>query len=274
MKLMKNLYKFLGSYVILVMIAIATLFPLVWLASTSLKSPTENVFAQLLPQTITLSNFQAVWSAYPFGQYLWNSLVIALITVAGNLLLCALAAYPLARFDFRGRKLIFIAIVTTITIPFQIVMIPLYILAVQLGLRNSYLGVIFPNVVSAFGIFLLKQGFESVPKELEEAARMDGCSELGLWWHIMIPAIRPGLITLGMFVFIASWSDLLWPMIILDRPETYTLPLGLTNLAGALNLDWRMVAAGSIISLAPVLTMFIALQKFIIPNDIVTGVKG
>ena len=162
----------------------------------------------------------------------------------------------------------------TIIIPFQIVMIPLYILAVNLGLRNTYLGIILPNIVSAFGIFLLRQAFQNVPSELEEAARIDGCSELGIWWHIMIPAIRPALITLAIFVFIGSWSDFLWPLIVLDRPEYYTLPLGVANLAGAFSLDWRLVAAGSVISIAPILLVFILLQNYIIDTDISSGVKG
>ena len=145
---------------------------------------------------------------------------------------------------------------------------------VQLGLRNSYLGIIFPNLASAFGIFLLRQAFQGVPKELEEAARMDGCSELGLWWHVMIPAVRPALVTLAIFVFIGSWSDFLWPLIVLDRPEYYTLPLGVAKLAGTFSLDWRLIAAGSVISIAPVLLFFILMQRYIVPNDSGSGVKG
>jgi putative chitobiose transport system permease protein len=159
-------------------------------------------------------------------------------------------------------------------IPFQIVMIPLYVLTVQLGLRNTYLGLIFPSIASAFGIFLLRQAFLGVPKELIEAARIDGCSELGIWWHIMLPAIRPALMTLAIFVFIGSWSDFLWPLLILDQPEYYTLPLGVAKLAGTFSLDWRLVAAGSVISIAPVLLLFLLLQRYIVPTDAATGVKG
>ena len=253
------------------------LFPLLWLVSTSLKSPTENLFQfppQLLPTQPTFSNFIKVWQTNPFGQYLFNSVLVAVLTVTLSLLFCSLAAYPLGRLDFRGRELIFTGIVSTIMIPFQIVMIPLYILTVQLGLRNTYLGVILPSVASAFGIFLLRQAFQGVPKELEEAARMDGCSELGLWWHVMLPAIRPALVTLAIFDFIGSWSDFLWPLIVLDRPEYYTLPLGVATLAGTFSLDWRLVAAGSVISIAPVLLFFIFLQQYIVPTDTSSGVKG
>jgi putative chitobiose transport system permease protein len=264
-------------YGLLGAIALVMLFPLIWLISTSLKSPTENIFQfppQLVPREPTFQNFITVWQTNPFGQYLFNSTLVAVLTVGLNLLFCSLAAYPLARLDFQGRDMVFAAVVSTIMIPFQIVMIPLYILTIQLGLRNTYLGVILPSVASAFGIFLLRQAFQGVPKELEEAARMDGCSELGLWWHVMLPAIRPALVTLAIFVFIGSWSDFLWPLIVLDRPEYYTLPLGVATLAGALSLDWRLVGAGSVISITPVLLVFLFLQRYIVPTDAGSGVKG
>jgi len=253
------------------------LFPLLWLLSTSFKSSTENIFQfppQLLPSQPTFDNFIRVWQTNPFGRYLFNSTLVALLTVGLNLLFCALAAYPLARLEFRGREIIFTAIVTTIMIPFQIVMIPLYILTVQLGMKNTYLGIIFPAIASAFGIFLLRQAFQGVPKELEEAARIDGCSELGIWWHVMLPAIRPALVTLAIFVFIGAWSDFLWPLIVIDRPELYTLPLGVAMLAGTFSLDWRLIAAGSIISIAPILILFLFVQRYIVPTAAGSGVKG
>ena len=264
-------------YLLLSIIALLMLFPLLWLIGTSLKSPTEDIFSfppQLIPTQPTLENFQKVWQTYPFGRYLFNSTLVAVLSVGFNLLFCSLAAYPLARLNFRGRELIFALVISTIMIPFQIVMIPLYILMVQLGLRNTYLGVIFPSLASAFGIFLLRQAFGGVPKELEEAGRMDGCSELGIWWHVMIPAVRPALVTLAIFVFIGSWSDFLWPLIVLDRPEYYTLPLGVATLAGTFSLDWRLIAAGSVISIAPVLFLFLFLQRYIIPTNVGSGVKG
>jgi putative chitobiose transport system permease protein len=270
-------WKSIWIYGLLAAIALLMLFPLLWLLSTAFKSPAENIFQfppQLLPSQPTFNNFVRVWQTNPFGRYLFNSTLVAVLTVGLNLLFCALAAYPLARLEFRGREIIFTAIVTTIMIPFQIVMIPLYILTVQLGMKNSYLGIIFPAIASAFGIFLLRQAFQGVPKELEEAARIDGCSELGLWWHIMIPAIRPALVTLAIFVFIGSWSDFLWPLIVIDRPEFYTLPLGVAILAGTFSLDWRLVAAGSVISIAPILLLFLFLQRYIVPTEAGSGVKG
>jgi putative chitobiose transport system permease protein len=265
------LYLFLGGT------AVIMLIPLLWLVSTAFKSPSENIFQfppQLWPSQPTWQNFVTVWQTNPFGRYLFNSVLVATLTVAFNLLFCALAAYPLARLSFWGRDWIFTAVIATIMIPFQIVMIPLYILTVQLGLRNTYLGVIFPAIASAFGIFLLRQAFQGVPKELEEAARMDGCSELGIWWHVMLPAVRPALVTLSIFVFIGSWSDFLWPLIVLDRPEYYTLPLGVATLAGTFSLDWRLIAAGSVISIAPILAFFLVMQRYIVPSEAGSGLKG
>ncbi|MDY6785418.1 MAG: carbohydrate ABC transporter permease [Cyanobacteriota bacterium] len=274
---MTKRFKTWGLYIVLCAIAVVMLFPLLWLFGTALKSPTENIFGfppQLLPQQPTLANFAIAWQAAPFGRYLFNSFLVAFLTVALNLLFCSLAAYPLARLNFPGRDFIFAIIIATIMIPFQIVMIPLYVITIQLGLKNTYLGLILPSLASAFGIFLLRQAFQGVPKELEEAGRLDGCREIGLWWHVMIPAVRPALATLAIFVFIGSWSDFLWPLIILDRPEYYTLPLGVATLAGTFSLDWRLIAAGSVISIVPVLILFLFLQRYIIPTDAGSGMKG
>ena len=269
--------KIIGTYLMLSAIALVMLFPLLWLIGTSLKSPSEDIFAfppQIFPSQPTWQNFATVWDTYPFALHLYNSAIVAFLAVGLNLLFCSLAAYPLARLDFRGRELIFALILATIMIPFQIVMIPLYIMAVNLGLRNSYLGIVLPNLTSAFGIFLLRQALKAVPLELEEAARIDGCSELGIWWNIMIPAIRPALLTLAIFVFIGSWSDFLWPLIILDDPDYYTLPLAVAGLADSFSLDWRLVAAGSVISIAPIVLLFLLLQRYIVPTDVGSGVKG
>lgn len=270
-------WKTLAQYVLLGAIALVMLLPLLWLMGTSLKSPTEDIFSfppRLIPAAPTLENFVKAWTSAPFAQYLLNSTLVAGLTVALNLLICSLAAYPLARLSFKGREWIFSAIVATIAIPFQIVMIPLYILAVNLGLRNSFIGLIFPAIASAFGIFLMRQAFMGVPKDLEEAARIDGCSELGIWWHVMLPSVRPALITLAIFVFIGAWSDFLWPLLILDDPNYYTLPLGVARLSGTFSLDWRLIAAGSVISIAPILAFFLVMQNYIVPSETGSGVKG
>ncbi len=264
-------------YLLLSLIAVIMLFPLLWLLSTALKSPQENLFQlppQWIPQHPTLENFSTVWNSQPFGRYLFNSSFVAICTVVCNLLFCSLAAYPLARLEFTGRRVIFASILATLAIPFQIIMVPLYVLTVQLRLNNTYLGIMFPYLAGAFGIFLLRQAFAAVPKELEEAARMDGCSELGIWGRIMLPAIRPALVTLAIFTFIGSWSDFLWPLIVLDRPELYTLPLGVAQLSGAFSLDWRLISAGAILSIVPVLILFVLVQRYVISTNASSGIKG
>ncbi|MFN5863404.1 MAG: carbohydrate ABC transporter permease [Pseudanabaena sp.] len=272
-----NNFNYIPQVILLIAIAALTVFPLVWLISTAFKSPTENIFQsvpQLLPSQPTLDNFLKVWKNSRFDLYLWNSFLVASITVILNLLFWSLAAFPLARLEFKGRDPIFWAIIGTTMIPFQITMIPLYILAVQLNLKNTYAGLIFPYVISAFGIFLLRQAFQSVPKEMEEAARLDGCSSMGIWWHVMLPAARPALMTLAVFTFVAMWGDFLWPLVIVDKAELYTLPRGIASLASAFSEDWRLIAAGSAISMLPVFIVFVFLQRYIIPTEASIGVKG
>ncbi|MBM5799328.1 MAG: carbohydrate ABC transporter permease [Cyanobacteria bacterium K_DeepCast_35m_m2_023] len=253
------------------------LVPLLWLVSTSLKGPAENIFASppaLLPLQPSLEAYGRLFSQNPMLTYLINSSIVSGLAVLCNLLFCSLAAYPLARLQFRGRGLVLALVVATILIPFQVVMIPLYLLMVQLGLRNTLAALIIPQAATAFGIFLLRQSFVGVPVELEEAARCDGCTPIGEWWNVMIPAAKADLITLAMFVFIGTWSDFLWPLVILDEPQLYTLPLGLQQLASSFSLDWRLVAAGSVVSIVPVLLLFIALQRQILPSASGDAVKG
>jgi putative chitobiose transport system permease protein len=263
--------------VALLLLALLMLLPLLWLLSTSLKGPAEDIFTTppaLLPGQPSLEAYRRLFSENPIGPYLLNSAIVSGLAVVANLLFCSLAAYPLARLRFKGRGLVLALVVATILIPFQVVMIPLYLLMVQLGLRNTLWALILPQAATAFGIFLLRQSFMGVPVELEEAARIDGCTPLGEWWNVMIPAARADLITLAMFVFIGTWSDFLWPLIILDDPRLYTLPLGLQQLASSFSLDWRLVAAGSVVSILPVLALFIGLQRFILPSATGDAVKG
>ncbi|MCP9818640.1 MAG: carbohydrate ABC transporter permease [Prochlorococcaceae cyanobacterium] len=261
----------------LLLLALLMLVPLLWLVSTSLKGPAEDIFStppSLIPAQPSLEAYGRLFADHPLGLYLFNSTVVSLLAVLGNLLFCSLAAYPLARMRFAGRGLVLALVVATILIPFQVVMIPLYLMMVQLGLRNTLWALIVPQAATAFGIFLLRQSFLGVPVELEEAARIDGCTPAGEWWNVMIPAARADLITLAMFVFIGTWSDFLWPLVILDDPRLYTLPLGLQQLASSFSLDWRLVAAGSVVSILPVLVLFVLLQRYILPSASGDAVKG
>ncbi len=263
--------------VVLLLIALAMLVPLFWLVSTSLKGPAEDIFTTppaLLPSQPSLDAYRRLFADSPMLAYIRNSAIVSGLAVIANLLFCSLAAYPLARMRFAGRGLVLALVVSTILIPFQVVMIPLYLLMVQLGLRNTLWALILPQAATAFGIFLLRQSFAGVPVELEEAARIDGCTPVGEWWNVMIPAARADLITLAMFVFIGTWSDFLWPLVILDDPTLYTLPLGLQQLSSSFSLDWRLVAAGAVVSILPVLALFIGLQRYILPSASGDAVKG
>ena len=263
--------------VLLLLLALAMLVPLLWLVSTSLKGPAENIFTSppaLFPSHPSFEAYGRLFRDNPMATYLLNSTIVSGLAVIANLIFCSLAAYPLARMRFAGRGLVLALVVATILIPFQVVMIPLYLLMVQIGLRNTLWALIIPQAATAFGIFLLRQSFLGVPVELEEAARSDGCSPIGEWWNVMLPAARADLITLAMFVFIGTWSDFLWPLVILDDPKLYTLPLGLQQLASSFSLDWRLVAAGSVVSILPVLVIFIGLQRYILPSASGDAVKG
>ena len=192
---------------LLILLALVVLVPLLWLVSTSLKGPAEDIFSSppaLLPSQPSFDAYVQLFADNPLGTYLLNSTIVSGLAVAANLLFCSLAAYPLARMRFKGRGLVLALVVATILIPFQVVMIPLYLLMVQLGLRNTLMALVIPQAATAFGLYLLRQSFLAVPVELEEAARIDGCSKLGEWWNVMIPAARADLITLAMFVFIGT----------------------------------------------------------------------
>ena len=274
---LKPLLKRCLQLAVLILLALMVLIPLLWLVSTSLKGPAEDIFSSppaLLPAQPSLNAYWTLFEKNPLTTYLINSAVVSVTAVVANLLFCSLAAYPLARLQFSGRGVVLALVVATILIPFQVVMIPLYLLMVQLVLRNTLLALVIPQAATAFGLYLLRQSFLGVPKELEEAARIDGCSRLGEWWNVMIPAAQADLITLGMFVFIGTWGDFLWPLVILDDPNLYTLPLGLQQLSSSFSLDWRIVAAGSVVSILPVLLLFVLLQRFILPSASGDAVKG
>jgi len=267
----------LFRYVAIVIVLLFTVGPFLWLLSTSLKSAGENIFAyppMFVPQQPTLDNFFRVVESQPFFVYLKNSALVAALSVALNLLLASLAAYPLARIPFTGRAALFIVLLSSMMIPFQLLMIPVYELAISLGLQNTYLGLVLPHACTAFGIFFMRQAFLSVPAAIEEAAIMDGVSRLRIWWFVMLPLVKPSLATLAVFSFIAVWGDFLWPLIIIDQPSLFTLPLGVNRLASTFSLDWRLVAAGAVFSIIPILLFFTFTQRYFIEGAMKGAVKG
>ena len=264
-------------YVALTLLVGLTVGPFLWLLSTSLKGAGENIYAfppSLLPREPTLANYVKVFESQPFFTYLLNSSLVAGLSVASNLLLASLAAYPLARMDFRGRGLVFGTLLATMMVPFQLLMIPVYELALALGLHNSTAGLVLPHACTAFGIFFMRQAFLSIPKALEEVALIEGVNRLRIWWHVMLPLVRPSLATLAVFSFIAVWGDFLWPLIITDDPAHFTLPLGVNRLASTFSMDWRLVAAGAVFSILPILLVFSVSQRFFIEGAMKGAVKG
>lgn len=264
-------------YCALLFVALLTIGPFLWLLSTALKSPGENIFQYppvLLPEEPTLDNFVRVFDSQPFLVYLKNSTLVAIISVVANLLFASLAAYPLARMEFKGKNVIFLVLLSSMMIPFQLLMIPVYNIAINLGLQNSFLGLVLPHACTAFGVFLMRQAFLGIPKALEESAMLEGLNPLQIWWYVLLPLVKPSLATLAVFSFIAVWGDFLWPLIILDDPSYYTLPLGVNRLANTFSMDWRLVAAGAIFSIIPILLVFIFSQKYFIEGAMKGGVKG
>jgi putative chitobiose transport system permease protein len=263
-------------YLALAAVTLLTIGPFLWLLSTSLKPAADNIFAyppQWMPSAPTLDNYRRVFEAQPFLLYLKNSLIVAALSVFCNLLFSSLAAYPLARMRFRGKGVIFGVLLASMMVPFQLLMIPVYQLAVWLGLQNSYLGLVLPHACTAFGIFFMRQAFSTLPMALEESALMEGVSRLQIWRHVLLPLVKPSLATLAVFSFIAVWGDFLWPLIIIDQPRLFTLPLGVNRLSSTFSLDWRLVAAGAVFSVLPILLFFGFTQQYFIEGALKGAVK-
>jgi putative chitobiose transport system permease protein len=222
----------------------------------------------------TTQNYYAVWNDVQIPRYFVNSLIVALCTVALNLITCSMAAYPLAKIRFKGRSLIFTLILGTLVFPPQLLMIPLYVMSVNtFQFRDTLQSLILPYATSAFGIFLLRQIYQALPDELLEAAKLDGASEFGIWWRILLPLIRPGLATLAIITFVNSWNDFLWPLLMLSNRELFTLPVGLAFLRGFFSGNIRSVAAGIMIATIPMVIFFMIFQRHFI-RGLSGAVKG
>jgi putative chitobiose transport system permease protein len=218
----------------------------------------------------TTQNYYQVWTDIPILRYFGNSLIVSGSVVFLSLLTCSLAAYPLAKMRFAGRNLMFSLILSTLVFPPQLLFIPLYVMAVKVfNFDNTFYSLILPNATSAFGIFLLRQIYLSLPDELLEAARLDGASEFAIWWRILLPLIKPGLATLAIITFVNSWNDFLWPSLMLTDRDLFTLPLGLSYLRGFFSGSMKSIAAGVVVATVPMIIFFIAFQK-----QFVRGLSG
>ena len=281
--MLKKLFSKSLIHTVLIITSLLSIFPFIWLTSTSLKGINEDIFAYpptIIPQDFTWANYIDVWHRVNFMGYFWNSMIVAGLTVLLNLILSSLAAYPLARMQFGGKKFAFFAILATIMIPFQAIMLPVYLITLKLHLIDSvnnvmgYLGLVMPFAVSAFGIFLMRQAFLKVPKEVEEAAIVDGCNVFQMFWRVVIPMVKPTLAVLAVFTFIGSWGEFLWPSIMLTKDSMYTLPVGINNLQGMFSSNWRFIAAGSIIATIPIIIFFLAMQRYFTSGENDGAVKG
>jgi len=270
-------------HTVLIITSLLSVFPFLWLLSTSLKGINEDIFAYppvIIPRDFSWANYVDVWHRVNFMGYFWNSMIVAGLTVLLNLILSSLAAYPLARMSFKGKKTVFFSILATIMIPFQAIMLPVYLITLKLHLTDSvcnltgYIGLVMPFAVSAFGIFLMRQAFLKIPKEVEEAAIVDGCNVFQMFVKVVLPMVKPTLAVLAVFTFIGSWGEFLWPSIMLTKDAMYTLPVGINNLQGMFSANWRFIAAGSIISTIPIIIFFLMMQRYFISGENDGAVKG
>ncbi len=264
-------------YLCLTLIGVFTIIPFVWTLSTSLKGPNETLYSfppKFIPSNPTLSHYQMVWTTLPIPRYFLNSVVLAFFQVSLPLVLCSLAAFPLARMSFKGKNLVFMIIMATMMIPGDVTMIPIYLILTRLGLLGSRLGVILPGAASAFGIFLMRQAFLAIPNEIEDSAFIDGTNIWQMWRYIMFPMVKPNLATLAILKFINSWNAFLWPLLVFTDPRMYPLTVGLYNLRGTFVTNTRLVAAGTIIALIPIMFIFVAFQRYFIQGAYSSAVKG
>ncbi|MFC4557853.1 carbohydrate ABC transporter permease [Virgibacillus kekensis] len=265
------------SYSILILLTCITIIPFLWTLSVSLKGQNEVIFSippQFLPETLTLENFITVWKTLPIPRYLLNTVILTFFGVILPLIFCSFAAYPLARMKFRGMNVIFILIIATMMIPNEVTMIPVYLVIDMLGLMGTYTGIIITGAITPLGIFLMRQGFQEIPREIEESAVIDGANVWQIFWSLMFPMVKPMLGVLAILCFISSWNNFLWPLLILDDQNMYPITLGLYKLQGAFSANTRLIAAGALIALTPVIVVFVAFQRYFIEAAYSSSVKG
>jgi multiple sugar transport system permease protein len=262
-------------HLFLMPMAAVMLLPLVWMVVVSLetKAQAQRFPPVLFPSAFKLHNYVTAFDAVPFGHFLLNSLAYSLATVAGNLLFCSLAAYAFARIRFFGRRVLFVLLLATLMVPFQVLIIPTFLIVKKIGMVDSLGGLIMPNLCNAFGIFLLVQFFRTLPIELEEAARIDGTSRLGILFKIVLPLSLPALATLGIIQFMWSWNDFLWPLIIINTDTHAPLQLGLSMFQGAHSTQWNLLMAATVMSQIPMLAVFLFAQRWFIQSIAYSGLK-
>jgi putative chitobiose transport system permease protein len=266
-----------GWYIVLTGLAVITVFPFLWMLLTSLKGPSDPITSvppQFIPAHPTLANYGKVLDSLPVLKFFQNSIVVAVLVTGLNVLVSAMAAYPLAKMRFRGREAIFYLLLATLIVPAQLTYIPSFILAVNVfHYYDTLPSVILPGLASAFNIFLMRQAFRGVPNELIDAARVDGAGEWRIWWQILLPIVRPSMAAVAIFTFVTSWNDFLWPSLMLHDRDGMTLPVGLAALQGFFLSDFRSIAAGVTMTVLPILLFFIVVQRWFV-RGLAGAVKG
>jgi multiple sugar transport system permease protein len=252
------------------------LAPLLWMVAASLMPPGEaNSYPpRLWPSAVTFEHYTALFTRLDLARYLLNSTLLAGAVTAISLLINSMAGYAFAKFRFRGRDRLFRGLLAALVIPGQVAMLPLFLLLKQFGLINTYGGVIVPGMASIFGIFLIRQYLLAIPDSLLDAARIDGAGEFRIYWSLVLPLCRPILVTLAIFTFLGTWNDFMWPLIVLTDSSMYTLPVALANLLGEHVQDTELMMAGSVLTVLPVMLLFVALQKYYIAGIMLGGMKG
>jgi putative chitobiose transport system permease protein len=266
-----------GWYAVLTLLAVITVFPFLWMLLTSLKGPLDPIASvppQLIPGHPTLDNYGKVLASLPILRFFFNSITVSIIVCVLNVLVSAMAAYPLAKMRFRGRDAIFYLLLATLIVPAQLTYIPSFILAVNtFHYYDTLPAVIIPSLASAFNIFLMRQAFRGVPNDLIDAARVDGAGEWRVWWQILLPIVRPSMAAVAIFTFVTSWNDFLWPSLMLHNRDGMTLPVGLAALQGFFSSDFRSIAAGVTMTVIPILLFFVVVQRHFV-SGLAGAVKG
>jgi multiple sugar transport system permease protein len=263
-------------YSLLVLGAALALLPMVWMVSASLMPSGEasTYPPHFFPSRLTFGHYTDLFTRLNLGRYLLNSAFVSLVVTFASLAVNSMAGYAFAKLRFRGRDRLFRVLSTGLVLPVQVAMLPLFLLMKNLGLINTYWGVIIPGMASIFGIFLVRQYALAIPDEMLDAARVDGASELRIFWSIVVPGIVPILATLSIWTFLATWNDFMWPLIVLSDESHYTLPVALANLAGEHVQDTELMMAGSVLTVIPVMLVFLFLQRYYIQGVMAGSVKG
>jgi multiple sugar transport system permease protein len=262
---------------VLVACAIVLVGPFVWMVLASLKTDADirRIPPTLIPDPLTGENYQRVVDAFPFWRFAANSAGVAVASTALQLVLAATAGYAFARIPFRGRNLLFALYLATMMIPLQVVIVPLFIEMRNLGLVDSYAALLLPTIVSSFGVFLLRQAFLGLPRELDEAAFIDGAGHFTVFFRILLPLTGSALATFAVFAFMATWNSFLWPLVITQASDRHvTLPVGLSRLNGRFSTDWNVIMAGSVMTVVPIVAVYLVTQRWVIRSVAFSGLKG